>query len=182
MLAKSFNPNLDIKVENNHGGQHLGGQDVPQVYVMISKVIGFGVLLTIFIWLAFILKGRSKTLDDNDTFKLSFYFSSLVLISFLATQRVFSTTFIVWLLPILAIDLALKFRRLRLSLYSAIFILSYVGFDLGYFKYAAFNSFYLWIFAVRNLLVICLAAVFTQDTFNAIKGLSSKTDQKFSRQ
>lgn len=163
MLRKTFDPSAEIKVENNHGAQHLGGAGVPGFAIGFSKFFGFLILAGFYLhFIATLLRLKStKWLRAEENFTLlAFLGLSMTLVLFLATQRVLSTNFIGWLLPIVAIQLAWRPKAIDFALAFAIFALTYVGFDLGYWKFVAFDPIYVSAVAARNVGLVLLSMRF----------------------
>jgi hypothetical protein len=171
MIGKMLNPTLAVNVLNTHGAQHLGGAGLWDGYVGLSKILGFLFLLAFYLHLSWRVSKTpydvEKVADRLRHVQWGFYALSMPLILFLPFQRVLSTTFVIWWIPILAVWWAITQRRRILALSAVMYFLTYVGFDLGYFKYVALDPFYVTVYALRNVLLVVMAGLFVRDYLRA---------------
>jgi hypothetical protein len=167
MIAKMLNPSLGVIVANTHGAQHLGGAGLWDGYVSLSKILGFLFLAVFYVHLSWrVLKtpyNVEKTADRLRHVQWGFYALSMPLILFLPLQRVLSTTFVIWWIPILAVWWAVTQKHWVAVVSVAIYILTYIGFDIGYFKYVEMQPLYVSVYAMRNVLLVIMAGLFVRD-------------------
>jgi hypothetical protein len=121
-------------VVNNYGAQHIDETQVPEWYLSLSKISGILVLAAFGLYL-FLKKGQ-KIFRVPWTAREASYFSALiwlvVFLLFLATQRVLSPQFFIWIMIPISVLLALEFDAKLAFLALATYVLTYVGFDIGY--------------------------------------------------
>lgn len=160
------NPNEKFAA-NNFGAQHLDEQKVPGWYLSFSKIAGILVLSAFGIYLFLRVLPR---LAKNDVAKaLSPPLATLIWLSvfllFLSTQRVLSPQFFIWLMIPLAMQLAFEFDQRLAWLATLTYVLTYVGFDIGYWRFVEGHRFFVAVVAARN---VCLIAL-TIYTLNKLK-------------
>lgn len=170
MMLKTFFGSTPVFIEFVHGAHHLAGDGITPLVLLLAKYFGFAVLFVFYIYIFLLLFKFLKTWEGLDAkIKSTFVFFSMssIIILFLLFQRVFSTTFMIWLIPVFSIFWALHPRRSILYLTIGLSALTYIGFDLGYLEYRNFNKFYNIIYFLRNSLLAVYAFVF----FNEFKKL-----------
>jgi hypothetical protein len=145
----------------------LGGAGLWDGYVSLSKILGFLFLAVFYVHLSWrVLKtpyNVEKTADRLRHVQWGFYALSMPLILFLPLQRVLSTTFVIWWIPILAVWWAVTQKHWVAVVSVAIYILTYIGFDIGYFKYVEMQPLYVSVYAMRNVLLVIMAGLFVRD-------------------
>ena len=144
---------------SNFGAQHIDEQKVPSWYVMSSKIGGIVILGLFFIYLFFHLVPK---LQKNKTPLTSPTLAGLVWLIifclFLATQRVLSPQFFIWLMIPISFLLAFDFDRSLAVLAVLNYGLTYLGFDVGYWKFVEGHPLFVSIVALRNLSLLALTA------------------------
>ncbi len=159
MLIKAFVPDAGVQIENNNGAQHLGGSLVTQTYLNLSKVFGFLLLGLGYLHLLWTLwRARSEKRTERELNWLLFMAQSAVTVLFLATQRVLSIQFFIWLVPVLAVLLPQAQSGFLWCVSPAIFALAYIGFDIGYWQFVAFQPAFVLVVALRNILLVLVSS------------------------
>lgn len=168
MMLKTFFDSTPVFIELIHGAHHLAGDGVSPPILFLAKYFGFGVLLVFYVSVSLILFKYLKNWSQysaKDGAVLIFFSMSSVVLLFLVFQRVFSTTFMIWLIPIFSIFWALYPRRIILYLTLSLSALTYIGFDLGYLEFRNFNKFYNIIYCLRNFLLVIYAFIFFKEFY-----------------
>ena len=171
MVMKVLNPSAAIEILNNFGAQHLGGADLPQWVVTLSKYFGFVILAIFyghFTYRLYKIHGSRRAKTFN-IYLGGMFAMSAPYILFLATQRVLSTQYFMWWLPTLAILYAWRPRWIDVALGTLIMMLTsfefdgmhHYGINVFYWDYVKFNPIMTWVMALRNLLLILFAIRFT---------------------
>jgi hypothetical protein len=149
---------------NNFGAQHIDETQVPFWYLELSKLAGLLALTGLGLYLFLVL--LPKLSKANKSVITSPQMACLVWINifciFLSTQRVLSPQFFIWLMLPLGIFQAFSFDWKFLALTLSTYLLTYIGFDLGYWQFVAGSPFFVTIVAARNLLLITLTLVSLQ--------------------
>lgn len=154
------NPNGAYAV-NNFGAQHIDEKQVPLWYLELSKVAGLLALSALGLYLFLVLLPKLKR--TQSTAGTSPYLACLVWINifciFLATQRVLSPQFFIWLMLPLSLLPVFHLDKKILALTFLTYLLTYIGFDLGYWQFVAGNTFFVAVVAARNLLLVLLTTL-----------------------
>jgi hypothetical protein len=145
---------------SNFGAQHIDEHQVSSVYLSLAKNLGLITLiwfgLTLFLrWLPAYQKSLdAKSLPSRAQLALLLWISLFCL--FLATQRVLSPQFFIWLMIPLALIQSLQWDLKLASLSLILYALTYIGFDMGYWKFVSGDGFYTSVVALRNLTLILI--------------------------
>ena len=161
MLAKVWARSSEIGVDTNFGAQHLKEGWISPVVVFFSKIVGFG----IFALLGFLILKRKPKVSKE----LLLYTPTTILLVFLATQRVLSPQFFIWLIPFLAMTIIHSKSRSLLVGSVALYTLTYIGFDLGYWEFVKFNSFFVHIVAMRNVVLLIVTGLMLKQFFKCFQ-------------
>ncbi len=156
MLWRAFDSSAGVDVIFTHGASHLTGSELPDLYVQFSKYLGFSLLAAFYLFVVrilFVKLKRNVDFERNAQAPMVFFMMSPPLLLFLISQRVLSTTFIIWLIPIFTILWAMERKKVALILAFGISALTYIGFDMGYHSYINFDVFYGAIYLLRNILL-----------------------------
>jgi len=158
---KSHNQPIPFPLVTNFGAQHFDEESVNNIYLLLSKYGGFLSLALIYVgfFLYFLVKKEKRGIVNDPGWILTFLVFAVFFI--ISTQRVLSSQYIIW--PMAGITVLIfssaKRRTFLLILTGPIFLLSYIGFDLGYDKYIEFDPWIVAAVTVRNILLIWLTAV-----------------------
>ena len=166
--AKTRGDEIPYPIRTNHGAQHLDDSAVPKSVLLLSKYAGFALLavlqLAVGLWL-FARPGVRGAVSDP-VWILSFV--TACLLTTIATQRVFSPQYAVWLLPSAAI-LPFAARsasdRWPAAVLSAVIVLTFMVFDYGYEGLVCSRPGAVGLAAARNALCLVCAAVFALRLF-----------------
>lgn len=175
MIFKLLQPSYPAFIELIHGAHHLAGEGIVPWYLNLSKIFGSVVLALFFIWVLWGILRKwpaQKTLANTNFARIVFVLFSTPITLFLISQRVLSTTFTIWLIPITCLWWATteddRHRRQILALALSISVLTYIGFDIGYFEYRNFSTLYGVVYLIRNILLIAYALMFFSWGYRAI--------------
>ncbi|NOY76158.1 MAG: hypothetical protein GXP32_10280 [Kiritimatiellaeota bacterium] len=153
---------IKFHLETTRGAQHYKSSELSSAYVTAAKFAGFAALAGMFcaIFAAAVFKPGFRSRLSSPEWILTAMLGVLLFV--IATQRVLSPQYLIWLMPGAA---AAVFMRDRvsfpaLSLFSAIFALTYVEFDIGYEALTRSEPWCLVVLTLRNLLLILAAALF----------------------
>ena len=139
----------------NHGSAEV--RHCPRWFLLLAETVPFAALFACTI--AFCRRGMGATREVTSAVAARYvvlaYLSSVAL--FLATQRVLSPQFIIWLLPVCAIWMAYQPSWRFAALALGIFVLTFVEFDLGYWEIVTLQSKpYLLALILRNVALVAL--------------------------
>ncbi len=173
MLKKALNHEQALKIKFNYGALHLAKESTPATYLMLSKCLGFILFAGMFFWLwACLLKCKNRKDFPQDLFLLTCF---TIFLMFLSSQRVLSPQFFIWLMP--GISLLSVSRPSRLACISCfvIYALTYYVFDVGYLRFIAFESKFIYAIALRNLTLLGLSIYFLWVWATSIKKWSQSS-------
>jgi hypothetical protein len=152
MLWRASKSGAEIDVGRYFGAHEIAGESLPYAYVLMSKIFGFVILAILGLcFLRFVLRKKSSTLLQLQT---AFAF----ILVFLASQRVLSPQFFIWLIPIVSLWLVVGKKPVQTAAFILLYVLTYVSFDIGYVEIINFNFTYVMILTLRNLLLVVIAA------------------------
>lgn len=156
------------KLNSEYAAQHINDSALPKFYLLASKYAGFCLLGIFFLTLAyFVWRGERKELAENSRVLLIMFFVIAFLIS---TQRVLSPQYMIWLMPGIAVAIFMGKTDLPLLVHAVlIFVLTYIGFDLGYWKYVSLDLKMAIVVNLRNLLLLSLCALIIARIFSSKK-------------
>jgi len=158
-----------VRIVNNYGAQHLAEASVSKIVVSLSKVAGFAILLTFYGWLGWYFyrtKQRQGKLRIN--FQTHFFIMISVLLFFLASQRVLSTSFFIWTIPGLSLWWVLRNSWTAAALLLLLYGLTYIGFSVGYWDFVRMDPRFVLTVAARNVLLVALTAWVVVSTFRVL--------------
>lgn len=147
-----------VSVDYVYGAFHIVDSVVPKPYLFLSKYAGFAALLGFY---AFLVSRFRKSLVDTSRFSaveiLCLFYAVLLLL--ICTQRVLSPQYLIWLMPAACVQFAVAGRKMAaVAGAGATFALTYVVFDLGFFRILAFHPWYSLALLARNILLLLWAA------------------------
>ncbi|MCM0605525.1 MAG: DUF2029 domain-containing protein [Xanthomonadaceae bacterium] len=148
MIQEVWSSKSSVGIDTVFGGQHLKDEMISGVVLLLSKTLGFLILGLFGVYL--LIKKPKPSIDLYLLTPLS------VLLIFLSTQRVLSPQFFIWLMPFLAISIVCFRNKRMLGLTLALYGLTYIGFDLGYWEFTKFNPFFVHVVALRNVVLVAL--------------------------
>lgn len=158
MLAHTFFGWTGGGVETNFGAQHLG--QIPEWYVGLSKGSGLAVMGGL-AWKVWRMPARRDAAFASQLVLT-------VLLVFLSTQRVLSPQFMIWLLPWAAIVMTDRSSSwMKRGLLGAVFALTYIGFDLGYWEFVRFNPFFVSVVALRNVVLVAVTVITVRELLSS---------------
>ena len=100
-----------------------------------------------------------------------------VLLFFLISQRLLSTTFLIWTIPGLSLWWVLRKSWTAAALLLLLYGLTYIGFSVGYWDFVRMDPRFVLTVAARNVLLVALTAWVVGSTFRLL--LTEK--QKYSK-
>lgn len=157
IIKQVFTKNGSPYAVNNFGAQHIDPSQAPEWYVAASKYVGLLSLIVFGLWLFLIAFPRlilRHQLKVSDLFNLGILIWLSLFSLFLSTQRVLSPQFFIWIMLPTALHIAAAPKKLFIFVAITLYILTYIGFDRGYWQFVEGNAFYVSIVALRNLLLI----------------------------
>ena len=138
IIARVLNGSL-INVDYTYGAFHILDSCVPAWYLWLAKNLGLALLLGYF---AALWRWFKRNLVQSD--KLEAYVIALlvysVILFIIASQRVLSPQYFIWIWPLAAIEFAvLRDRRAVVVGAALVFGMTYVVFDIGFFDLLQFD-------------------------------------------
>lgn len=158
LIFSRIQGNWDIRVDYVHGAFHIVDTGVPRAYLFLSKYAGFASLLAFYGLLA-----RRFRRSLADTGRLSpadivFLFYSPILL-LIVSQRVLSPQYLIWLIPVACLQVALAGRQgLAIAGTAAVYGLTFIVFDIGFFPILDFDPRYSAALVLRNALLVVWTA------------------------
>jgi hypothetical protein len=120
--------------------------------------------------------GTRNDLRKNHNVLLIMLFVLTFLIS---TQRVLSPQYMIWLMPGLAAAIFMGKTDVPLLVHAFfIFLLTYIGFDLGYWKYVSLDLKMVIVVNLRNLLLLSLSMLIIFRIFSLKREVDSDSNVK----
>ncbi len=148
-----------VQIVNNYGAQHLAEASVPKIVVSLSKVAGFAILVTFYGWLAwYFYRTKQKQGEVRVYFQTHFFLMISVLLFVLVSQRVLSTTFLIWTIPGLSLWWVLRKSWTAAVVVLLLYGLTYIGFSVGYSDFVRMDPRFVLTVAARNVLLVGLTA------------------------
>jgi hypothetical protein len=158
LLHALLAPSSPIGLEFSLNAWHLKG--VPPAYLWLSK---YGMAAALLLYYAAVLAWarRHRARLPAPDLQRTALFATAVLLLLLASARVLSPQYLIWLLPLAPILLAAPERRTPVVLGSLLlFGLTYAAFDLGFFRIVKLDPLFVTILVARNaFLAICTGVV-----------------------
>jgi hypothetical protein len=146
-----------IAVTNNFGAHHLTGSGVATGYVTISKYFGcmvFGAMMT-WLWACLARTKENKHFTPH-LFLLTCF---TIFLTFIGTQRVLSSQFLIWLMPGVSLWCVLRPNwKVELG-FVALFVLTNLLF-FNYWQFIAFKPQIVYISVTRNIIILSLCGYF----------------------
>lgn len=157
IIDKIFNGS-PTDVDYSYGAFHILAPAVPKPYLWLSKNLGFGLLAVYFIALLRMFRRNFVQTERLRPYTVTMLFYGMILI-LMCTQRVLSPQYFIWMWPFAAIQFAVAVDKRAVLLGSAaIFGMTYLVFDVGFFKIIRFDPYFSPILIARNLLLILWTA------------------------
>jgi hypothetical protein len=165
------------KLNSEYAAQHINDSALPKFYLLASKYAGFFLLGLFFLVLGYLMwSGTRNDLRKNHNVLLIMLFVLTFLIS---TQRVLSPQYMIWLMPGLAAAIFMGKTDVPLLVHAFfIFLLTYIGFDLGYWKYVSLDLKMVIVVNLRNLLLLSLSMLIIFRIFSLKREVDSDSNVK----
>jgi len=169
-VLKQIFPAMELNLISKWGAQHIAPESIPAVVNFLSRYLGW------MLWLGSLVACAVKAprLRELSRARLGvFHFQTLVtfVVGFMATQRVLSPQYFLWVMaPLALLCVAKRSWHLRLVV-PAMYVLTYIGFDLRYYALVNLDPATILIVAARNALLLVLFAYLIRSLvrFNARK-------------
>ena len=156
-------------LESNYGAQHYKNSELPRWYLVSAKFAGFAGLGLFYAALFFLAARRRyfRELFQNPIWIQSTALAALLFV--ITTQRVLSPQYFLWVMPasVLFVFSARRFSLGRLLLFSAIFALTYVEFDICYESLTKMETSALSALLARNALLVLATVLALVSVFKA---------------
>lgn len=149
-------------ISNSYGSWNIA---VSTSLDLVAKFLGNLLLLLFYGALFFTLNRKNKVEISEESFLDATLISILL---FLAFQRVLSTQFFIWLMPIAAIWLAKKSSLKFLLIFSFLFFATFAIFSIDYLAMVNGEPTLVTILFLRNLLLIAVTAFLIKDFFKKL--------------
>lgn len=157
LIQAATRPSSEPWIEFNFGALHLAESLVPPQYVFFSKYSGFVALALVYCLILLIAyrPGRGRR-DMPPRVAILLAYSALIFV--IATQRVFSPQYLVWILPAVGL-LAPIVRRpgLLVALFAVVLGLSWIAFDIGFHGWIHAEPVPLLALSGRNIVILILS-------------------------
>ncbi len=145
-------------VDYSYGAFHILAPAVPKLYLWLSKNCGFGLLAVYYVALLRMFRRNFVQTEKLRPYTVALLLYGVILI-LMSTQRVLSPQYFIWMWPFAAIQFAIAVDKRAVLLGSAaIFGLTYVVFDIGFFPIIHFDPYFSPVLIARNLLLTLWAA------------------------
>lgn len=144
------------KLNSEYAAQHINDSSLPHFYLLSSKYAGFCLLGIFFLILGYLMwRETRRNLKSNDNLLMIMLFVLTFLIS---TQRVLSPQYMIWLMPGITAAIFMGKTDIPLLVHAfLIFVLTYIGFDLGYWKYVSLDLNMVIVVNLRNLFLLSIS-------------------------
>ena len=145
-------------VDYSYGAFHILAPGVPKLYLWLSKNVGFGLLIFYYGALLRLFRKNIVQTEKLKPYTVTMLLYGVILI-LMTTQRVLSPQYLIWMWPFAAIQFAVAVdRRAVVAGSVAIFGLTYLVFDVGFFEIIHFNPYFSPVLIARNILLSLWAA------------------------
>lgn len=143
---------------SEYAAQHINDRDVSRIYLFLSKYSGFAILCVAWFFLA---AGMFLRQDFIDFFLKPLNLLLLFMATFLiimSTQRVLSPQYVIWLIPGISIASFSMGKKgwFLLGIGAGIVFFTWIGFDIGYWRFVNMDLFFTIVVNLRNLLILIL--------------------------
>ncbi|MEE8113103.1 MAG: hypothetical protein V3T23_01990 [Nitrososphaerales archaeon] len=146
-----------VGIASNYEAHHLAEASVPKIVVSLSKVAGFAILGTFYGWLGwYFCRTKQKLGELRLNHRIHFFLMISVLLFFLISQRVLSTTFLIWTIPGLSLWWVLRNSWTAAALLLLLYGLTYIGFSVGYWDFVTMDPRFVLTVSARNVLLVAL--------------------------
>jgi hypothetical protein len=168
LIAKILVPEMDISAGFSFGSFHLNGSISP-FYMSAAKKLGIILLIGFYVAIARAL--RERGFFERKMFAAVFALGTYASVALtVATQRVLSPQFMIWLLPGAALLTAVVDRRATMALVaSVLFVSTYGVFDLGFGALLEFQPWVVWLTTFRNVVLLLWSASLAVMTVRVIR-------------
>ncbi len=154
-LGQRLLAGVEVPVVTRWGGQHLAPWLLTDGYLWLARWAGFALLAALYAWLAVRLR-RHRGDPGALPRPACLLAGAAVLLLLLATQRVLSPQYLIWVLPALAALLALGHRTVAV-VGGGVFLLTFELFGRHYWALAAGETYPIAVLTARNALLVGLA-------------------------
>lgn len=155
-LCREVLPGYSPEVITRWGAQHIAPESIPVLVDFLSRYLGWIVWLAALSWIAFRGIDRLRRFSYAELSLFHFYLITATLLGFMATQRVLSPQFFLWVMAPLALIVVHRRSWLWAAGVTAVYALTWMGFDRHYADLARLDRFAVNIVAARNILLIAL--------------------------
>jgi hypothetical protein len=176
LASRLSGENQVFHIETVYGAQHYKNSELSHVYLAAAKFAGFAGLALIYLFIT----ARAFRSDSYRSllFSPEWMASAMlaVLLFVIATQRVLSPQYLLWVMPgiVVAVYAEKRFVFRRFVLYSAIFALTYVEFDIGYERLTRMDPFFVSAVFARDLLLIAAVVSALKNVFDGKATIAKK--------
>jgi len=159
-LKYLFSSSKNLNIVTIYGAQHIHESSVSSLYIFVSKYLGFFCLLLFYLFYFYFYR---RLTQKNPRYKIEpdFYFLTLftILIFILASQRVLSPQFFIWVIPGFCLFIVLSSKRIFYSFLTLIiYTLTFIGFD-NYWEFFYLKTPYIIVVLFRNVFLIIFCFV-----------------------
>jgi hypothetical protein len=169
LVHKSKGKAPAFHLETVYGAQHFKESELNSAYAVAAKYAGFAGLALLY--LAIIAMAFFRADFRERLFTPEWTLSAMLgaLLFVIATQRVLSPQYFLWVMPGLVAVIFMRTRASipRLVLFFLIFALTYVEFDIGYERLIRMNSMFVCALLARNLLLTIGGGLVLGDVFRS---------------
>jgi hypothetical protein len=159
LLAAKVLRGTIVETDFSFGAFHIFGSGVPAWYVWLSKRAGFAILAAYYYFVNRWFRRNTVDADRLDPMDVSHLVYGVILL-IISTQRVLSPQYLIWLMPLAAMQLATADRKgAVVAGVAVLFALSYAVFDKGFREILNFDPTFTLVLLIRNVLL----AVWTVD-------------------
>lgn len=153
-----------VPIDSRYNAHHLHPDVVGEVPLAIARYAGFVLLMFFYAYVFF--KSLKKRRDFSPQLHFSCCFA--VVLFFITTQRVLSPQFFIWVLPGFCVWWVTQGGIWNAVSIPVLYLLTFVGFSLGYWKLVGGEPFFVAVLVVRNLLLLAVTTVVVVKMFRAL--------------
>lgn|GEM_PF-1440775 len=149
-LVREVFPSFSLFLITKWGAQHIAPESIPPVIDFLSRYFGWMLWLGGLAWIAFRGLRRLRDFSTERLGVFHFYLLTTAVVGFMATQRVLSPQYFIWVMAPLALIVAHR-RSWRWALgVVLLYGLTWIGFDLHYGDLVNQRPLAIYIVAARN--------------------------------